>query len=796
MSLKEDLKRLRAHVEEHHPEALDLLPHEDGITTAKMEGIALTTDTCTTARLTRSIIKDQFLNGNAIEIDCQNHTRNIYLGLGCEKPMSKYLHCVLKESLEEIDPSLRVSMAHLAFARAYDKEFSLCANYPKGHGEEFKGFVMEKFPGVTLFHVANTHGTRQDIIFTSALAMMMNRHVNLAFLNDRLTPDNDNILQLNLFTLLTSDEMVAQTRLLSIFCLSSMMPLRWLAGKTQDLAEYNWGARHYGLCLDIFYKKLKLIQATPTLFLSESFMMGMFSELYDILPPFKEEMVDTYTERESNVVTRQSGARLMQMKQCRDEIFNPKNQTNIDSTPRVLELVEVCVNGILNEMDDKTKVTWKYLSHHLQPESYQYCIQNNCDMLLGFTVTNDIAESVLGGTTKQVQDFSRIDISSGGAVSSLKRNGFFIRPVGRPRKKNSKGELIVPTYGMFHQLDWRISSSIISIGIADAEKTRIKNNLLKKKQLAKKLKRREEQRKKSLADAQKKLQTALYYHRMYDTEGCIKGSVRKVDQVIDRLRSETQQRTVLKNNINIRTKGFGWTEFSITFSTGGKNRPIEELKDWLKKIIKEEKNMKVPSEPPNSAHSRRDCPILGTITDERRQLDKEFFKSDREMRFATARLANERRARREEDSMYHYFQPLLPPKLKSLEGTRIDVLWQMKDKSTGKNDGKEWCQGKVLRVLNARQHLVEIEWDPMPDVEGWEKKVKDEVELDPAKWNMKGAQSWRLDLDVELYENFYQDSEDITLPAGVGNEAYNDVSLDEDNENGNDEVSDSDDEDE
>lgn len=184
--------------------------------------------------------------------------------------------------------------------------------------------------------------------------------------------------------------------------------------------------------------------------------------------------------------------------------------------------------------------------------------------------------------------------------------------------------------------------------------------------------------------------------------------------------------------------------------------------------------------------------ILGTITNERRQLDKEIFKTDRQMRFAAARLANERRARREEDSMYHYFQPLLPPKLKSLEGTRIDVLWQMKDDETGKNDGKEWCQGKVLKVLNARQHLVSIEWDPMPDIEGWEKKVKDEIELDPWKWNRKGANSWRLDLDVELYENYYQDDEEITLPVGVGNDAYNDVILDETNDSDDREDSDDD----
>ena len=43
----------------------------------------------------------------------------------------------LKESLDEISPILCVSTSLDAVLKAFDKEFSVCANCPKGHGELF-----------------------------------------------------------------------------------------------------------------------------------------------------------------------------------------------------------------------------------------------------------------------------------------------------------------------------------------------------------------------------------------------------------------------------------------------------------------------------------------------------------------------------------------------------------------------------------------------------------------------------------------------------------------------------------
>ena len=47
-----------------------------------------------------------------------------------------------KDNLEEISPELRVLPRFDNMCRAFDKEFSLCANYPKGWGSNFRQWML------------------------------------------------------------------------------------------------------------------------------------------------------------------------------------------------------------------------------------------------------------------------------------------------------------------------------------------------------------------------------------------------------------------------------------------------------------------------------------------------------------------------------------------------------------------------------------------------------------------------------------------------------------------------------
>ena len=118
----------------------------------------------------------------------------------------------------------------------------------------------------------------------SSLAMALNRPVNVKYLQycmEFSKKDEMNILRQNLYILLTSSEVIAQCRFLAIMHLSCLLPLRWLAGRTHELIHRRWGARHMGLVLDIFLKKMEFLRDNPILILNKNWMITMFHGLFE-----------------------------------------------------------------------------------------------------------------------------------------------------------------------------------------------------------------------------------------------------------------------------------------------------------------------------------------------------------------------------------------------------------------------------------------------------------------------------------------------------------------------------------
>ena len=124
------------------------------------------------------------------------------------------------------------------------------------------------------------------------MAILMNYPYYVEFLDRSLRKRNKNdkasILQLNLFVALTSSEMIALVRLLSILHVSICMPVCWLAGKTHELKEHNqWGPMSMGRVLDTLEASMIEIAANPDKILDENFMMNIFKDYLAELPPFK-----------------------------------------------------------------------------------------------------------------------------------------------------------------------------------------------------------------------------------------------------------------------------------------------------------------------------------------------------------------------------------------------------------------------------------------------------------------------------------------------------------------------------
>ena len=159
-----------------------------------------------------------------------------------ENWMMTMFHGLFEHKCVDFEPLLELKEC---FRHLYEvKQMSLV-------GRE-SGAKRKKFPGITLYHVENTAGSRQDIIFMSSLATEINRPVNVKYLQyfmEFAKKDEMNILRHNLYILLTSSEVIAQCRFLAMPHLSCLLPLRWLAGRTHELSHRRWGCTPHGTCL-------------------------------------------------------------------------------------------------------------------------------------------------------------------------------------------------------------------------------------------------------------------------------------------------------------------------------------------------------------------------------------------------------------------------------------------------------------------------------------------------------------------------------------------------------------------
>jgi hypothetical protein len=221
------------------------------------------------------------------------------------------------------------------------------------------------------------------------------------------------------------------------------------------------------------------------------------------------------------------------------------------------------------------------------------------------------------------------------------------------------------------------------------------------------------------------------------------------------------------------------------------NRSTCELADLLRMIIRREQNMEIPDKPPVDLPQRCPLPILGTLTDEVRQLDMRYFESEERIREVAKKLRLEREARGEESGMYAYLQPPEMPTLDELMGERIDVCWPYIVGDNKKKSEQEYeyrgCQGKVIEKVIKVPPTVKVLWDAMPDLEE-DSSTSNQV-LPPNEWKKKHKFGWRMDIDVELFENYHD-----TVDNNDDAEDSMNVNLNENEDNGDEDCdSDSDD---
>ena len=121
----------------------------------------------------------------------------------------------------------------------------------------------------------------------------------LEFLNIKLATKADSILERNLATLLGSMEVIAMLRVLAILHVAVTVPTLWLAGKTQDLAKYDWGVADMGLCVDLMEATFLEVSEDGEMMLDEDFMMNIFKPIANKVKPFEDYLTMMFEEKTS-----------------------------------------------------------------------------------------------------------------------------------------------------------------------------------------------------------------------------------------------------------------------------------------------------------------------------------------------------------------------------------------------------------------------------------------------------------------------------------------------------------------
>ncbi|KAL7537517.1 hypothetical protein ACHAXR_007880 [Thalassiosira sp. AJA248-18] len=461
----------------------------------KLDGGSAMTDICNSAQKTNRLI-GHTVNRIIYSLCCHNHLRN---------------------ALDEIAEKPGVPPSFISFARAIDKEFSLCANYLKGYGAIFQAGMKDNHSGELLLHVERTaSGGRQDVASMAALAIYWNRNFYVEFLDDMKTyPDkDDNILVNNLHTMLTSVEMVSVARLWAILHISIVMPMRYLAANTHKWASLNWGPISLGRVLDSLKEDLESIMDQPELVHDEAFMMGMMSPWAELIPDFKLYLEHQFEGAKQRKVA-ESDSWAVPLKEVRRELFHPRDQDNKDSTEMLEILAKIACQAWIDELLDPKEAAFQYLSESKSEYSYEYCPEEMKEALLGAMAVNDLAESSFAGVTAQVQFFGRIGLAGVAAVSDMARNSF----LSRAKPGTDDGNT-----GLFHKMPEELQLTAVMCAIEYAPETRESNSNALDLQHKAKQARQELVKKAGLENASDEYTECLIHHKLWDAEHCWKTS--------------------------------------------------------------------------------------------------------------------------------------------------------------------------------------------------------------------------------------------------------------------------------
>ena len=420
--------------------------------------------------------------------------------------------------------------------------------------------------------------------------------------------------------------------------------------------------------------------------------------------------------------------------------------------------MKVIAETAIKEMTDEKKAIHRYVLVN-GPEKATFSNKHASNArrvaLRKVPATNDNCKSALGGATNQIQQFGQIGIKHAAAVSDCRRNNWLHQGTQGEKTTKKKKER---KQGLFWCFPPEVMHAIIQSAIEEAPEQGKRNNEELEAQRRAEEEKEQLIRELNLHNATEAYIDAIYYYKMYHSATCLKGiTPSEVQNQIQGLPSKKAKLRVLKENLLMRRKGFGWKKVDIAWSKDCRQFTIEELTQRLIHVIGLEgsNGWEMPLHPHIDTPSRTYTTALGTTTAGLEDLDTKYLGDDRKLRKKARKLLRDRETQGE-GSLAAECQPQKKPELSELVRKRIEVLTSVR---VGSETALIWWTCEV--VLKSKEgQTVKVTWDPLMDVKGWEKGGKSVQTLLKSKWRKDTVGAWRMEYNESDGDSDSDDKED------------------------------------
>jgi len=540
--------------------------------------------------------------------------------------------------------------------------------------------------------------------------------------------------------------MIAQLRICSIFFLTIIVPMRWLASNTFKLSHHKWGEKSMGRVIDLVYDAFVAIQADGTLILDYDFMMGIFGDLQTELPEFNTYMTWYFEEKESNPIGSSSKAqRVLSVDKGTEMLFYPTEKQNMQTDDMCSTLAAGLASCLILELEDPRKANSDYLSVKGGKYSWAKVSDADKDACMGMKAVNDPSEAVFATFTEALSTAGRVGLDGAAGQGQARYNNDMGRAhesmvSGRRGKEQDSNAMI----GIFHQLAEELTDSLIVTGRRHGKATRQDFNRRLRLQEEKSEQKEKLAKEKKLKASMEDFMNASYLHQQYNSPRCSMTAAQAFRE-FEKLTSNAARYRYLKEQILIRYVGLGWEEAYHPWSKGGYiYTPNELLQHLTMVVIPLQRKLRVPEHPPMNLPTRPSLPTLGTKASDIVDMDLQSTQQNTQLRID----AYKERERLEEEGIGDQLSELQQFSWKIFDGSKlksspwgIDMLCEYVDDECERT--YVWCQGKVVELVRQTdtEAVVKIKWNEACLQPG-DPKVTRHV-LKKSKWNPQKKDAWK-----------------------------------------------------